>query len=287
MQVFQKLRLAAVVYGLLLFSADRAQGQTLPPPTEEVPPAAATTATASATPDETANGGMDSTAARTVVERLVILISDSKADPDKRAKACEYLSKFGASGAPAVPAIMGFIEQQLTTGKLRHYFHTKPSSVIIYPAGTAGRLARAVYALGEVGPMAGEAIPLLKKVTVTSVRDSLKSKGTSGQDNNGLSPRALAAEAIGKIGQPESLEVLVALTNNDPHSDTRAGAVKGLAQLAANVDSQTAITASAQLRVIAFTDPVDGIREQAKELLEAQSKKQLTKVVKASSRKKD
>jgi len=287
-KMFFTQRVSITFSAFLLVSTGLVYGQTLPAPaTTSQQTSRVVNSTSSQVADDPADAGMDAVAAQTVVERLVVLISDSEADPDKRAKACEFLAKFGQSGAPAVPAIMGFIEHQLTTGKLKHYFHARPSSVVIFPEGTTGRLARAVHALGEVGPMAGEALPLLKKVTVTPVRDTLSSKAGNSDQAKGMSPRALAAEAIGKIGRPESVEILVALSNNDPNADTRSGALKGLATLASSNDSRTSLTASAQLRVIAFTDPHEGIREQASELLENQAKKQLTRVVKASPQKKN
>jgi hypothetical protein len=229
--------------------------------------------------------GLDAGAAKALVERLVVLISDTKAHPDKRARACEYLSQFGAYGAPAVPAISSFVENQLTTGKLRYYFQESPSSVIVYPAGTASRLARAVHALGEVGPMAGESIPLLRKVSVTQIREDSTAISASDSTAIAATPRALAAEAIGKIGRPGAVDILVSLTNHDPNPDTRTGAVKGLARLAASEDSRTAITAQAQLRVVAVTDASDAIRDQADKVLQQHTKMELTKVVANTNRK--
>jgi hypothetical protein len=281
-----KFRFATALLFLLSFSTRLVHGQTLPPPSVNGQKSATTRTISAQNGNETSIAGMDATAAQALVERLVVLISDSRAHPDKRARACEYLSQFGAHGAAAVPAITGFIEHQLTTGKLRYYFQEKPSSVIVYPEGTSSRLGRAVYALGEVGPMAGEAIPLLRKVTVTAVREESKPGESKSDMPKVASPRALAAEAIGKIGRPEALDILIALTNNDPHADTRIGAVKGLARLVTSDDPRTSMTAQAQLRVVSATDAIEGIREQANRALEGQARMEITKVVAASHRKK-
>lgn len=285
MLVSWKLRFATALLFLFSFSTSLVHGQTLAPPAVNGQKSATVRTISAQSGNENAIAEMDATAAQALVERLVVLISDSRAHPDKRARACEYLSQFGSQGAAAVPAITGFIEHQLTTGKLKYYFQEKPSSVIVYPEGTSSRLGRAVYALGEVGPMAGEAIPLLRKVTVTAVREESKPGESKSDVTDVASPRALAAEAIGKIGRPEAVEILIALTNNDPNPDTRTGAVKGLARLISSEDSRTSMTAQAQLRVISATDAIEGIREQANQALEGQSRMEVTKVVAANNRK--
>jgi hypothetical protein len=221
--------------------------------------------------------GMAPEAAYSLIERLVVLISDTKAHPDKRARGCEYVSRFGSHAGTSVPAISTFIEQQLAAGTVKYFFHEKPTSTIVYPAGTALRLGKAAAALGEIGPSAVETLPVLSKLALMEIRELPRQDNAAPASDVAPSPQAIAAEAIGKIGQPQSLQVLIDITNHDPNVNTRIGAVRGLAYMTRSSDMQIALSAQSQLKVVAATDSATTAQQLAEQVLGNLAKAQADK----------
>jgi HEAT repeat protein len=212
----------------------------------------------------------------TLLTRLNELITSEDAPAIKRASACAMLGKLGPHGKSGVPSVLAFIESQLSLqGATQRYYYSDRQNVtqILFPAGTNARLTVAVEALGNIGPDAKAAVPVLIRLAGAPVLENPKAAGEKEPAEKEADPktikslRATAATALGKIGGPESLMALTKLLNTEKSVDTRMGAVEGVAVLAKSTEKEIALQAQAQLRVVSEVDDDKTIRDAATEAL--------------------